>query len=184
MAKEKEYFPNFKNTNWAKGDLPVFSANKKALNLTEYKPNMELWGELSEEIKKHGTVFGLHLSIAPTATSGIAINSTPSIEPIFALEFKEESKGVSINTLSPNIRELGQYYKKAFDCNQKKLLELAAVRQIYLDQSQSINVYYKPPFSLKKLAEDTIYAFSLGVKTLYYFQTRKEGEEEICSSCS
>lgn len=184
MAKKYGAFPNFHNTEWAKGELPVFKANKKALELTEYKPDMKKWKALAEEIKKYGLRFALHMAIAPTATSGITINSTPSIEPVFDFVFKEESGSSTITTLAPDISLYGNYYVPAFEANQIKLLELAAVRQIYLDQSQSVNVYHKPPFSLKELSKETIYAFSLGVKTLYYFQTKKSGEEDICESCT
>lgn len=184
MAKEKGRFPNFKNTEWAKGELPVFKANKKAMALTEYQPDMDKWRALAEEIKIHGLRFGLHMAIAPTATSGVAINSTPSIEPIFDLEFKEESEEGSTITLAPNISQLGTKYVKAFESDQQKLIELAAIRQIYLDQSQSVNQYFKPPFSLKYISDVTMYGFSLGVKTLYYFQTKKDGEEEACESCT
>lgn len=183
MAKKYGSFPNFKNTEWAKGELPVFKANKKALALTEYQPDMEKWRALAEEIKTYGLRFALHMAIAPTATSGVAINSTPSIEPVFDFVFKEESGSSTITTLAPDIRKYGIYYVPAFDTNQNKLMELAAIRQIYLDQSQSVNVYHKPPFSLKELSATTMYGFSLGLKTLYYFQTKKDGED-ICESCT
>ncbi len=184
MAKKYGAFPNFKNTEWAKGYLPVFKANKKALALTEFQPDMEKWEELSKEIVKYGLRFALHMAIAPTATSGVAINSTPSIEPIFDFEFQEESSRGTITTLAPEIKKYGMFYVPAFEADQNKLMELAAIRQIYLDQSQSVNVYYKPPFSLKQLSETTLYGFSLGVKTLYYFQTKKDGDEDICKSCT
>lgn len=183
MAKVKGKFPKFEETLWAKGELPVLKANKKALGLTEYQPDLEKWNELAEEIKKHGLRFALHMAIAPTATSGVAINSTPSTEPLFDLEFKEEGEG-SIITLAPEIAKLGTKYVKAFDCDQTKIIELAAIRQIYLDQAQSINMYFKPPFSLKELSNLHMYAFSLGIKTLYYFNTKKSEVDEVCENCT
>lgn len=117
-------------------------------------------------------------------TSGIAINATPGIEPILHLTFKEEGKFSQGTVLAPNIKKYGQYYRTAFECNQEMLIKHAAVRQIYIDQSQSVNMYYTPPFSLKELTYNHLLAWKLGVKTLYYFQSQKAEDKEFCESCT
>lgn len=183
MAKEKGAFPNFHKTDWAKGILPIHKANKKALALTEYQPDMEKWNALAKDIMRYGLRFGLHMAIAPTATSGTSINATPSTEPIFDFEYKEEADGTLL-TLAPDVARLGKYYKPAFQCNQIKLIENAAIRQCYLDQGQSINMYFNPPFSLEEQANIHFYAFALGIKSLYYFNTKKEEVEGDCPSCT
>ena len=56
---------------------------------------------------------------------------------------------------------------------------------MFVDQAQSINLYYIKPESAKELAEDNFYAMDLGIKTLYYMKTPKSGyREEACESCS
>lgn len=183
LAKSKGMFPAFKETHWAKGKTPIDFANVHALNLTKYKPNYEKWKKLGKSIMEHGMRFALHIAIAPTATSGSAINSTPSIEPIFDYIFKEEGEGSTV-TLAPELAKYGKYYVPAFEVNNKDLIELAAIRQIYMDQAQSINLYFQPPFSLKEQTELHFYSHYLGVKTLYYFQTKKDGDDKICESCT
>ena len=64
------------------------------------------------------------------------------------------------------------------------LLKAAAIRQIYVDQAQSINVYFKKITSLTDFALFHFYGFNLGIKTYYYSKTSKEQAEEICESCS
>jgi ribonucleoside-diphosphate reductase alpha chain len=183
LAMERGAFVKFNETNWALGILPVHMANKKAMKLTEYQPDMKKWRELARRIKKHGVRNALLMAIAPTATSGKAINATESILPVVNYLYKEDGT-TSVATLAPNFRKNNQYYKKAFDCDQMKLVELAAIRQMYLDQAQSIDLYFQRPDSYNELMRVHLYAFRLGVKSLYYLKQNKSGADEVCESCT
>lgn len=183
LAKEKGKYEKFDESLWAKGKLPIFVANKKAIALTENQPNIEKWKELAEEIKKYGLRNAQLMAIAPTATSGKAINATESIEPIQHFFYKEDGK-INLPTLVPNVKVNGEYYKIAFDCNQYKLLQLAAIRQCYIDQSQSMNSYFRKVTSLTDFTLYHLYGFELGIKTYYYAKTEKDVVEEVCESCT
>lgn len=182
LSKIKGSFVMFKKTKWAEGILPIHLANKKALELTDYKPDLKKWDELALNIKKYGIRNAQLLAIAPTATSGKAINATESIEPVQNLMYKEDGK-INLPTLVPNISNW-QFYRIAFDCDQYMLIKAAAIRQCYLDQAQSINVYFKKVTSLTDFAMFHFYGFTLGIKTFYYCKTSKELVEDICESCS
>lgn len=183
LAIEKGKFPRFHETQFAEGILPIHKANKKALALTEYQPDMDKWNTLAERIKTHGIRNAQIMAIAPTATSGKAINATESTEPIPELFYKEEGT-ITIPTLAPNFRKNNRYYKKAFECNQFALMRNAAIRQIYIDQAQSVNMYISRPDSFKEMTLLHLYHFDLGGKTLYYLKQQKETEEEVCESCT
>ncbi|MGL4948404.1 MAG: ribonucleoside-diphosphate reductase subunit alpha [Mycoplasma sp.] len=183
LAKLKGSFTSFRETEWANGILPIFKANEKSMKLTKYQPDMNKWKELAEKIKGGGIRNAQLMAIAPTATSGKAINATESIEPIQNFFYKEDGK-INLPTLVPNIRKNWKYYKIAPDCDQYMLIKAAAIRQMYLDQAQSINVYFKKVTSLQEFSLFHIWAFSLGIKTFYYCKTLKEELEEICESCS
>ena len=144
---------------------------------------MQRWDLLRKEIVTYGLRNATLMAIAPTATSGKAINAIESIEPIQSFFYKEDGT-INIPTVVANFKINNQYYVKAFDCNQYKLLESAAVRQKWIDQSQSVNVYIRRPDSLLELTNLHTYGFSLGMKTFYYFKQQKEGEDDICESCS
>ena len=183
LAIERGKYPKFYDSHWADGKVPLDFANPRALALTEYQPDNEKWDKLRESIKKFGVRNALHMAIAPTATSGKAASATESIEPIVNLFYKEEGTS-NVPTLVPNFRKNNKYYKNAFDCDQMKLLEGAAIRQIYLDQSQSLNMYSKRPDSFSELLETHLYAYKLGIKTLYYFKQLKAEDEVDCESCT
>jgi len=123
------------------------------------------------------------MAIAPTATSGKACNAIESTEPISDFFYKEEGT-ITVPTVVPNFLKNNQQYKKAFDCDQYALLRNAAIRQKWIDQAQSVNVYVKTPDSLLDLTKLHLYGFDLGMKTFYYLKQQKESDESICESCS
>lgn len=183
LAKEKGKFSGFNETLWAQGQLPILKANKAALELTKYQPDLNKWHQLANEIQKYGLRNAQLMAIAPTATSGKAINATESIEPIQDFLYKEDGKA-NILTLVPNISKNSAYYKIAFECDQYQLIRLAAIRQCYLDQAQSINIYFKKVTSLTDFTLHHIYGFKLGIKTFYYCKTQKEVIDYTCESCT
>lgn len=183
LSKEKGKCPGFDETLWALGELPITKANKQALDLVNYKPDMNKWKILSNEIKKYGLRNAQLMAIAPTATSGKSINATESIEPIQDFIYKEDGKS-NVITLAPNISQNSIYYKRAIECDQYQLIRLAAIRQCYIDQSQSINMYFKKVKSLTDFTLLHLYGFSLGIKTYYYCKTEKEEIDYVCESCT
>ena len=184
LAKERGAYPAFKDSKWCSGKTPFHLSlfDYKSFNL---KVDKKKWNRLSDDIKTFGIRFSYVAAIAPTATSGKSINATESIEPVMDLFYMEE--GIqNLPTLVANIKENRMYYERCWDIPAKTIIELAAIRQKYIDQAQSITLYYKKPESAKALWEDIKYAMELGIKTLYYMKTPKANfnDEEICESCS
>lgn len=63
-------------------------------------------------------------------------------------------------------------YKTIWELPQKTLINLAADRQRFIDQSQSMNLYWADP-TLSKLANALIYGWQQGLKTgVYYTKTK------------
>ena len=183
LAIEKGKFEKFYETEWAQGVLPIHKSNPKAEALTKYKYDEKRWNELSEKVKTFGIRNAQLMAIAPTATSGKACNAIESTEPISDFFYKEEGT-ITVPTVVPNFRKNNQHYKKAFDCDQYALLRNAAIRQKWIDQAQSVNVYVKTPDSLMDLTKLHLYGFALGMKTFYYLKQQKESDEYVCESCS
>ena len=57
------------------------------------------------------------------------------------------------------------------EVNQLELVRQAALRQKYIDQTQSLNLSFDPTDSPKWINQCHIEAWKLGVKTLYYLRT-------------
>ncbi len=186
LAKERGPYKTFDNSKWKDGITPFhISLLTKNNNDLGVHIDKDKWDRLSESIKDFGVRFSFHGAIAPTATSGKSVSATESIEPIVDLFFVEEGTQ-TLPSLAPNLQKNREYYQRCWTIPPKTIIELAAIRQRYIDQSQSINLYYIKPDSAKELWDDIQYAMDLGLKTLYYMKTPKSNFEleEVCESCT
>ncbi|MCP2340204.1 ribonucleoside-diphosphate reductase subunit alpha [Actinomadura rupiterrae] len=62
-------------------------------------------------------------------------------------------------------------YRTAWELPQKSLIDLAAARTPFVDQSQSLNLFMETP-TIGKLSSMYAYAWRSGVKTTYYLRSR------------
>lgn len=62
-------------------------------------------------------------------------------------------------------------FRTAWELPQKSLIELAAARQPYVDQSQSLNLFMASP-TIGKLSSMYLHAWRMGLKTTYYLRSR------------
>ncbi len=62
-------------------------------------------------------------------------------------------------------------FRTAYEMNMREIVQQAADRQPYIDQSQSLNVFFSTPISGKYLNEVHMMAWKLGVKSLYYLRS-------------
>ncbi|MEU6726123.1 ribonucleoside-diphosphate reductase subunit alpha [Nonomuraea wenchangensis] len=67
--------------------------------------------------------------------------------------------------------DLKTLYRTAWELPQKALIDLAAARQPYIDQSQSLNLFMAAP-TIGKLSSMYAYAWKKGLKTTYYLRSR------------
>lgn len=68
-------------------------------------------------------------------------------------------------------------YKEVFEINPKWLIKSAAYRGKWIDQSQSLNIYFAGT-SGKDLSEVYLYAWEMGLKTTYYLRTLAASQVE------
>lgn len=61
-------------------------------------------------------------------------------------------------------------YRGVFDVDQKALLRLSAIRQKYIDQGISHNIFYRGD-SGKEVSDLYMYAWKMGLKSTYYLRT-------------
>ncbi|MFI7092338.1 ribonucleoside-diphosphate reductase subunit alpha [Streptomyces lydicus] len=62
-------------------------------------------------------------------------------------------------------------YRTAWEIPQRALIDMAAARTPYLDQSQSLNLFMASP-TIGKLSSMYAYAWKRGIKTTYYLRSR------------
>ena len=72
-------------------------------------------------------------------------------------------------------------FKTSMEIDQRWLVEHAADRQSFIDQGQSLNLFFRPDANIKYLHAVHFMAWKLGLKTLYYCRSEKIGKADKVS---
>ena len=62
-------------------------------------------------------------------------------------------------------------FRTAWEIPQRALIDLAAARGPYIDQSQSLNLFMETP-TIGKMSSMYLYAWKSGLKSTYYLRSR------------
>ncbi len=189
LAKEKGKCEWFHKTTYADGILPIDRYNKNVDNLVKRKLVCD-WEGLRPEIVQHGLRNSTLSLQFPAESSSIVNGSTNGIECVRALVTIKKSKAGIFKVVVPEITKLKNKYQFAFDMKDNKgYTNICAVMQKWLDQSISANHYYEynvDGISLATVIKDILYAYKIGIKTLYYANTddkKTDNIEEMGAGC-
>lgn len=80
----------------------------------------------------------------------------------------QEGSIQGIAAIPPHIQEL---YRTVWEVPMKSLIDMGADRGVYIDQSQSLNLFMESP-TIGKLSSMYMYAWKKGLKTTYYLRSR------------
>ena len=83
-----------------------------------------------------------------------------------------------LNILSQEEKDI---FKTSMEIDQRWIIELASDRQQYIDQSQSLNLFFRPDAHIKYVHAMHFMAWKKGVKTLYYCRSEKIGKADKVS---
>jgi ribonucleoside-diphosphate reductase alpha chain len=72
-------------------------------------------------------------------------------------------------------------FKTSMEIDQRWVIELAADRQEYIDQAQSLNVFFRPDSNIKYVHAIHFMAWKKGLKTMYYLRSEKIGKADKVS---
>jgi len=70
-------------------------------------------------------------------------------------------------------QEIKDVFKTAVELDQRWLIDLAADRQEYIDQGQSLNLFFRPDVNVKYLHAVHFLGWAMGLKSLYYCRSDK-----------
>ncbi|QJR79355.1 ribonucleoside-diphosphate reductase subunit alpha [Alteromonas pelagimontana] len=178
LAKEKGACPKFNETTYSKGILPIDSY-KKDLDAICNEPLHYDWDALREEIKTHGLRNSTLSALMPSETSSQISNATNGIEPPRGHISIKSSKDGVLKQVVPEYETLKEKYELLWDIpSNDGYLQLCGIMQKFVDQTISANTSYDPgkydsgKVPMKLLLKDLLTAYKLGVKTLYYHNTR------------
>jgi len=69
-------------------------------------------------------------------------------------------------------------FKTAMEIDQRWVIEHASIRQEFIDQAQSVNLFFRPDTDIKYLHACHFMAWKKGLKTLYYCRSEKIGKAD------
>jgi ribonucleoside-diphosphate reductase alpha chain len=195
LALEKGCYPNFEGSDWSKGIFPIDKANPEACKLVDrgglfgYTHD---WTALKEKVKKDGMRNGYLMAIAPTSSISILTGTTQAIEPVYKRKWYEENLSGMIPVVVPNLNpDTWPYYTPSYELDQRLLIRAGAVRQKWIDQGQSLNIFISlDKASGRYLNEIYMEAWKFGLKSTYYLRSQSpeavaadEGVEDRSMEC-
>lgn len=173
LAKEKGRYTYFEGSDWQTGDY-----------FTKRGYTSSAWKELSEKVANYGMRNAYLLAIAPTSSTSIIAGTTAGTDPVMKRFFLEEKKGAMLPRVAPSLSDKTFWiYKGAYLIDQTWSIRAAGIRQLHIDQSQSLNLYITNDFTMKQVLNLYLLAWECGVKTVYYVRS-KSLEVEECESCA
>ena len=121
--------------------------------------------------------------------SGAHLNKNRFLDGLLKSKIKEESKmqevWSSIIANDGSVAHLDiltddekHVFKTAMEIDQRWVVQHAADRQEYIDQAQSLNVFFRPDSNIKYLHAVHFQAWKQGLKTMYYCRSEKIGKAD------
>lgn len=204
METGKTYW-NFKDSKYASGEffdkyteneLPDFETDKVRglfASSTVHVPTRQDWLELKDSVAKHGLYHAYMQAIAPTGSISYVNEATSSIHPIVApIEARKDGMSGRVFVPMPHLNDdtVG-YYRTAYMIDNKAIIDIYAAAQEFVDQGMSLTLFYSNENTTRDLIRTYIYAWTKGIKTLYYARiqtksldgTEVEDANALCESC-
>lgn len=194
LAKEIGPCSAFDETKYSMGVMPI-DRYKADIDKVHNEPLHMDWDALSHDIVIYGLRNSTLTCAMPSETSSQISNATNGIEPPRGFVSIKSSKDGILPQVVPDYKELKDKYELLWDIpSNKGYLEIVGIMQKFMCQSISANTNYDPTkfesgkVPMKVLLNDLLTAYKLGVKTLYYHNTRdgasdEQSSSDDCSSC-
>ena len=126
--------------------------------------------------------------------SGSSLNKNRYLDDIIKKEAESHKDGWYDETWSSIIANDGSVqhlewmddwtkdvFKTSMEIDQRWVVQHASDRQQYIDQAQSINLFFRPDVNVKYLHAVHFQAWKQGLKTLYYCRSEKIGKADKVS---
>ena len=185
LAKEQGACPKFNETRLSQGILPIDTYKDTVDNITGEPLHLD-WESLRASIKEFGVRNSTVSALMPSETSSQISNATNGIEPPRGLISVKASKDGILKQVVPEYKKLKQNYELLWNIpNNEGYLELVSIMQKFVDQTISANTNYDPSkfaggkVPVKQVLKDILTAYKLGIKTMYYHNTRDGASDDV-----
>ncbi len=193
IAKQKnETFYRFEESDYASGVYFETYINKEERELTPEVIKalggtpiitQNMWQQLKSDVLEYGLFHSYRLAIAPTGSISYIRSCTASIAPVTErVEVRDYADSRTIYPMPFLTNDNQELYTEAYEVNPYELIDLYAAAQKHVDQGISMTLYVTDQWNTEQLAKAYIYAWTKGIKTVYYVRQRLLTIEE-CVAC-
>ena len=183
LAKEKGACPKFNETTYFQGLMPIDTYKKDIDKICDEPLHCD-WDSLRADIKQYGLRNSTLSALMPSETSSQISNATNGIEPPRGHISIKSSKDGVLKQVVPEYERLKDKYELLWELpSNDGYLQLAGIMQKFVDQTISANTSYDPnkydggKVPMKLLIKDLLTTYKLGIKTLYYHNTRDGADD-------
>jgi len=183
LAKEVGACPKFNETRLSKGILPIDTYKKEIDKIVTESLHLD-WESLRADIMEFGVRNSTVSALMPSETSSQISNATNGIEPPRGLISIKASKDGVLKQVVPDYTNLKDNYELLWNIpSNQGYLELVGIMQKFIDQTISANTNYDPSrfdggkVPIKQVLKDILTAYKLGIKTMYYHNTRDGADD-------
>ena len=180
LGTERGEAPDAKGTGFRFSHVMAIAPNaSSSIIMGNTSPSIEPW---RANAYRQDTLSGAYLNknkyLDALIKEKCEADSSLDYEKIWSVIISNEGSCQTVKCLSDEEKEL---YKTSMEIDQRWLIEHAADRQKYIDQAQSLNIFFRPDANIKYLHAVHFLAWKSGLKTLYYCRSEKIGKADKIS---
>ena len=168
------YFDKYIEKDWSVPETSkVAELFKKS---TIHIPTPQDWKNLRKKVMEYGLYNGYRQAYAPNGSTSYIFDCTSSIHPIVSpIEIRKEGKLGRVYYPAPYLSdETLPYYKDAYRIGYKPIIDVYAAMTQHADQGLSLTLFWNDTVTTRDMNKAYIYAFSKGIKTIYYGRIKQE----------
>jgi len=180
LAEERGEAPDAEGTGFRFSHMMAVAPNaSSSIIMGNTSPSVEPW---RANAYRQDTLSGAYLNknkyLDVLITQKCEEDSSLVYDKIWREIISNEGSCQHVKCLTDEEKEL---FKTSMEIDQRWVIEHASDRQKFIDQAQSINLFFRPDANIKYLHAVHFLAWKLGLKTLYYCRSEKVGKADKIS---
>ena len=180
LGKERGEAPDAKGTGKRFSHVMAIAPNaSSSIIMGNTSPSIE---PFRANAYRQDTLSGAHLNknkyLDQLIVAKCEENSKLDYDEIWSSIIANDGSAQHLAFLSDDEKDV---FKTSMEIDQRWLIEHAADRQNFIDQAQSLNLFFRPDVNIKYLHAIHYLAWKQGLKTLYYCRSEKLGKADKVS---
>ena len=179
LAQKYGSFGAFEHSEWKNGNMIRYYKEHTTGNYD--------WDYAQSLIDTYGMCNSQLTSPAPTTSTSIFQDASPSFLPVFDAYYTDDNKTgpMPVSAKYLNLNPLG-YSMRQSDYDQKQIIDFTAGLQKFNDTGLSMELIFdmnKEDFTAKTVYDAIIHAWEQKLKTIYYIRSETV-QPSVCVACS